>query len=206
MVGVGFRAVLLGEDGDAPPASRDVQGDAQARDPAANHLRLAQQVAPGGRAFGVDITDAMLEKARKTATKMGIENASFLRADLEDLPLADASVDWVTSNCVLNHANDKPRVWREIGRFVVSDIYAIEPIPEHYRRDPEAIAECWAGAIVRDEYLSAVVGAGLSGLEILEESTPYEKGKAKVASFTIAGTRPGESAKASKGAKRCCCC
>jgi len=175
-------------------------------------LRLAEQVGAEGKAIGIDITDAMLDKARKTAAKMGVENATFLRAELEALPLDDSSVDWVTSNCVLNHANDKRQVWQEIarilkpgGRFVVSDIYAVEPVPEVYRTDPEAIAECWAGAIEKSDYLDAIAAAGLGEVQILEESAPYEKGKAQVASFTIAGARPGASKPAAPAAKRCCC-
>jgi len=178
-------------------------------------LRLAEQVGPGGKAYGIDITESMLDKARRTATKLGVDNASFLRADLEALPLDAASADWVTSNCVLNHASDKPRVWREIarvlkpgGRFVVSDIYAVEPVPAEYRNDPEAIAECWAGAITKDEYLEAIAAAGLTNVEILEESAPYTKGHATVASFTIAGARPGASRLALPRAKPktgCCC-
>jgi len=173
-------------------------------------LRLAEQVGPTGKAYGIDITDRMLDKARRTAAKLGLQNAEFLRADLEELPLSDASVDWITSNCVLNHANDKPRVWREIarvlkrgGRFVVSDIYALEPIPERFRSDPEAIAECWAGAIPKSEYLEAIDAAGLTAVEILEESAPYKKGQAVVASFTIAGSRPGTTLE-TKVAKCCC--
>lgn len=175
-------------------------------------LRLAEQVAPEGRAYGIDITETMLDKARKTAEKMGVGNASFLRADLEALPLPDASVDWVTSNCVLNHASDKSKVWREIarilrpgGRFIVSDIYAVEPIDEVYRSDPSAIAECWAGAILKPDYLATIVAAGLVDVEILEESAPYAKGKALVASFTIAGARPGASYLAAPAAKISCC-
>jgi len=178
-------------------------------------LRLAEQVSPGGHAYGVDITEGMLEKARKTAAKMGVENATFLRADLESLPLADASADWITSNCVLNHASDKARVWREIarvlrpgGRFVVSDIYAVLPVPEEFRNDPEAIAECWAGAVLKDDYLAAIAAADLVDVVILEESAPYDKGKVKVSSFTIAGARPGASKLAAPVAKPktgCCC-
>lgn len=176
-------------------------------------LRLAEQVAPNGQAYGIDITEVMLDKARKTAEKTGISNASFLRADLEALPLADSSVDWVTSNCVLNHASDKSKVWREIarilrpgGRFVVSDIYAVEPVPDVYRNDPAAIAECWAGAILKEGYVTTIAAAGLVDFEILEESAPYKKGKAIVASFTIAGAMPGASNLAAPAAKGRCCC
>ncbi len=118
----------------------------------------------------------------------------------------------MTSNCVLNHASDKPRVWREIsrilrpgGRFVVSDIYAVTPIADQYRSDPAAIAECWAGAVTKDEYLAAVADAGLGDIQILDESAPYDKGKAIVASFTIAGTRPGACRPNAPKAKGCGC-
>lgn len=173
-------------------------------------LRLAEQVGPEGHAYGLDISDAMLDKARKTADKLGVRNATFLKAELEALPLQADTVDWVTSNCVLNHASDKLKVWQEIarilkpgGRFVVSDIYAVSPVPEQYRSDPAAVAECWAGAVLKDEYLSTLAAAGLVDVTILEESQPYDKGKALVASFTIAGTRPGASG-SGKTQGRCC--
>jgi arsenite methyltransferase len=160
-------------------------------------LRLAELVRPNGHAYGIDITDQMLETARGRAHKLGVDNATFMRAELDALPLPAATVDWVTSNCVLNHAADKPAVWREIarilkpgGRFVVSDIYSLEPIAERHRNDPEAIAQCWAGAVEKREYLEAIEAAGLTEIEILEESDAYEKGKARVVSFTIAGIRP----------------
>lgn len=175
-------------------------------------MRLAQRVGSAGHAYGVDITDSMLDKARRTAEKLGVNNVTFLKADLAALPIGDAEIDWVTSNCVLNHADDKRAVWKEIarvlkpgGRFVVSDIYAIEPVPEAYRNDPEAVAECWAGAVVKSEYLDAIGAAGLTNISILEESAPYEKGKIKVASFTISGTRPGNVQPAALKARVRCC-
>ena len=128
------------------------------------------------------------------------------------LPLGDAEVDWVTSNCVLNHAADKAAVWREIarvlkpgGQFVISDIYTLEPVPEIYRNDPEAVAECWAGAILKSEYLAAIGEAGLTNISILEESAPYEKGKIKVASFTLSGNRPGTATTSPLRARVKCC-
>lgn len=178
----------------------------------ADVLRLAGLVGEKGHAYGIDITDTMLDKARRTADKLGVANATFLQADLAALPLADAQVDWVTSNCVLNHAPDKLAVWREIarilkpgGQFVVSDIYAIETVPDNYRNDPESIAECWAGAILKTEYLAAIAEAGLADVAILEESAPYEKGKIKVASFTITGSRPGAVQPSARKARGCCC-
>jgi arsenite methyltransferase len=167
-------------------------------------LRMAEKVAPDGHAYGIDLTDAMLQKARSTARKLGVTNATFLLGEIETIALPDASADWVTSNCVLNHVADKARAWREIarilkpsGRFVVSDIYAVEPIAPEDRADPEAVAECWAGAVTREEYLAHVAAAGFGDVTVLEESAPYRKGRAVVASFTLAGGRALPK-------KRCC--
>jgi hypothetical protein len=82
------------------------------------------------------------------------------------------------------------RILKPGGRFVVSDIYALEPVPERYRNDPEAVAQCWAGAVTRAEYMSSVCDAGFAAVKIIEESLPYEKGKIRVASFTISGRKP----------------
>ncbi len=161
-------------------------------------LRLAEAVGPTGHAYGLDVSDGMLDKSRRSAAKLGLTNVGFLKSPLERIPLPDASVDLVVSNCTINHAEDKAAVWSEIhrvlkagGRFVVSDIYAIEDVPEAYRTDPEAIAECWAGAVRRDTYLSQVGAAGLAGLDVIEESAPYDKGRIQVASLTLAGLKPG---------------
>jgi ubiquinone/menaquinone biosynthesis C-methylase UbiE len=159
-------------------------------------LRLAEVVGPTGHAYGIDVTDAMLDQAQKTAAKLGVTNATFRRGTLEALPLPSDTADWVLSNCVLNHATDKAATWHEIarilrpgGRFVVSDIYAVGDIPDEYRNDPAYVAECWAGAVSRDAYLGHVRGAGFTEIRVVEESAPYEKGKASVASFTVSGRK-----------------
>ncbi|MGE5429859.1 MAG: methyltransferase domain-containing protein [Syntrophomonadaceae bacterium] len=164
-------------------------------------LRLAQTVGEKGFAYGIDISDGMLEKAAKNAEKLGIMNARFIKSELEKLDLESNIGDLVISNCTINHAHDKSAVWNEIyrvlkkgGRFVISDIYSIEAVPEEYRTDPAAVAECWAGAVPKEEYLAVVTQAGFTGVEILEESRPYEKGKIQVVSFTLAGKKPS-----------CCC-
>lgn len=166
-------------------------------------LRLAGEVGPTGYVYGVDISEGMLEKARKTAEKLGVENAAFLQSTLDSLPLGNGMVDLVISNCTINHASDKPAVWREVyrvlrdgGRFVVSDIYSIGEVPEEYRTNPEAVAECWAGSVPRADYLETVRAAGFTDIAILEESAPYPKGAVEVASFTLAGRKPS----------RACCC
>jgi ubiquinone/menaquinone biosynthesis C-methylase UbiE len=160
-------------------------------------LRLADLVGPTGQALGLDLTEAMLEKGRARATQLGLGNATFRRSTLEHLEAPTESADWVFSNCVLNHATDKSAVWRELarvlkpgGHFIVSDIYAAEAIAARYRDDPEAVAECWAGAVTRTEYLAQIAAAGLTGVKVLEESEPYDKGPARVVSFTVTGLRP----------------
>lgn len=159
-------------------------------------LRMATQVGPAGFVYGIDISDGMLEKARATAEKVGARNVKFEKAELEKLPLPSASVDLIISNCVLNHAHDKAQVWREIyrilkpgGRFVVSDIFSTAPVPEKYRTDAAAVAECWAGADTRAVYLQTVQVAGFASVDILEESQPYAKGEVEVCSFTLAGKK-----------------
>jgi arsenite methyltransferase len=159
-------------------------------------LRMADRVGVTGFVYGIDVADGMLEKARRNADKLGITNVLFVKSELEEIKLQDKCADLVISNCTLNHANDKQAVWNEIfrilkkgGRFVVSDIYAASAIPEEYRNDPAAIAECWAGAVTREEYMQHLFRAGFVAIEIIEESEPYAKGKAEVVSFTISGKK-----------------
>lgn len=102
-------------------------------------LRMAEAAGETGFAYGIDISEGMLQKAKRNAEKLGVKNAEFIRSELEQLPLDDDSVDVLISNCTLNHAEDKQAVWNEIyrvlkpgGRFVVSDIYSSQPVPEKY--------------------------------------------------------------------------
>lgn len=159
-------------------------------------FRLAEAVGEKGFAYGIDISEGMLQKARNTAGRLGITNAEFISCPLENISLRDGIADLVISNCTINHSSDKPATWNEVfrilkngGRFVVSDIYSINPIPDEYRNDPAAIAECWAGSVTRDEYLDQLHQAGFSSVRIIEESVPYEKGKVMVASWTISGRK-----------------
>jgi SAM-dependent methyltransferase len=166
-------------------------------------LRMAESVGQKGFVFGVDVSDGMLETARKNAEKLGLTNISFIKSDLEKIAIPGGIADLVISNCTINHAMDKLKVWNEIyrilkvgGRFVVSDIYAHSPVPEEYRNDPVAVSECWAGAITLEEYLNTIKEAGFTKISILEEGKPSLKGKAEVCSFTILGR---------KEKKNCCC-
>ena len=160
-------------------------------------LRLAGEVGPGGFVYGIDIADTMLEKARISAEKLGITHVKFIKSNLDNIPISGGTVDLVISNCTINHAPDKQTVWNEIyrilkkgGRFVVSDIYSLEDVPENFRNDPQAVAECWAGAIKKDVYLDTLKNAGFENIRIIEESSPYQKGSIEVSSFTLAGTKP----------------
>lgn len=160
-------------------------------------IRLAEEVGEFGHVYGIDISDGMIAKARLNLTKFEVTNATIIKAELEKIPLKDKSVDVVISNCTINHSTDKQQVWNEIyrilkeeGRFVVSDIYATTTIPEEYRNDPAAVAECWAGAVTKSEYLHMLKQAGFQEIVIHEESKPYPKGKVEVVSFTIESQKP----------------
>ncbi len=165
-------------------------------------LKMAMAVGENGFAYGIDVSEGMIKKANKNAEKLGIKNVKFIQTQLDDLKLNDNSVDLVISNCTINHAPDKPAVWKEIyrvlkdgGRFVISDIYASQPVPPEYANSPEAVAECWAGASTRDEYMNILKNTGFKDIDVLEESKPYPKGKIEVSSFTVIGFK-----------KKSCCC
>jgi ubiquinone/menaquinone biosynthesis C-methylase UbiE len=167
-------------------------------------IRLAEKVGPAGFAYGIDISEGMIRKATETAARLGVKNVKFISSPLESIALEDGIADIVISNCTINHASDKQLVWNEIfrilkngGRFVVSDIYSTASVPEEYRNDPVAVSECWAGSVTRDVYLGQLNSAGFSSVTVLEESAPYDKGKIKVASWTIAGSKPAGKCKCS---------
>lgn len=159
-------------------------------------IRLAEEVGETGFVYGIDISDGMLSKAQKNADKLGVKNVQFIKSELEAIQLPNECLNLLISNCTINHANDKTKVWSEVnrilkkgGRFVVSDIYASEEVPEEYRNNPEAVAECWAGSTTKEEYLATLEKVGFKNIQILEESAPYPKGEIEVSSFTIAGTK-----------------
>jgi SAM-dependent methyltransferase len=137
----------------------------------------ARQVGATGRVIGVDMTPEMIDRARAAAAKHGFANVEFRRGRLEQLPVDDASVDAVTSNCVFNLVPDKPAVFREVarvlkpgGRIVVSDILLDRPLPEAMARDLLAWVGCVAGAELREPYFAAVAAAGLGEIEILRDA------------------------------------
>src|SRR3954449_1598776 len=133
----------------------------------ADVLISAQRVGPAGRAIGLDMTDEMLEHARRNAAEAGAANVEFLKGHIEEIPLPERSVDVVISNCVINLSGDKPRVLREAarvlkpgGRFAVSDVVADEDMDGATRADMAAWTGCIAGALTRAEYERGLREAG----------------------------------------------
>jgi arsenite methyltransferase len=147
----------------------------------ADVLISARRVAPSGRAIGLDMTDEMLELARANAREAGVENVEFVKGYIEEIPLADESVDVVISNCVINLAADKRKVLRETarvlrrgGRFAVSDVIADPDMDEATRADMRQWTGCIAGALTREEFEQALAEAGLEEIEITETHRVHE--------------------------------
>jgi arsenite methyltransferase len=141
----------------------------------ADVLISARRVGASGRAIGLDMTDEMLDLARANAAEAGVHNAKFVKGYIEEIPLPDASVDVVISNCVINLAADKQRVLSETarvlragGRFAVSDVIADENMDAATRADMAQWTGCVAGALTRTEYERALAAAGLVEAEIRE--------------------------------------
>ena len=161
-------------------------------------MRLAETVGKSGFVYGIDISEGMLQKARNTADRLGITNVEFINSSLENINLADGIADLVISNCTINHSSDKQSVWNEIfrilkkgGRFVVSDIYSLNPVPEEYRNDPVAVSECWAGSVTRDEYLEQLRESRIQfNHRSLRNQLHMKKAEIMVSSWTVAGIKP----------------
>jgi SAM-dependent methyltransferase len=133
-------------------------------------------VGSGGKVIGVDMTPAMLEKARRNAAKMGATNVEFREGRLEALPVEDNTVDAVTSNCVVNLVPDKGQVFREVarvlkpgGRLVISDIVLDGTLPEAIQKDLLAYTGCVSGAVRREAYFAMMGAAGLTEVEVLRD-------------------------------------
>jgi arsenite methyltransferase len=136
-------------------------------------LLSARRVGPSGFAYGVDMTDDMLELARKNAAKAGAGNVEFRKGDIEALPLPDAAVDVVISNCVINLSTDKPAVLAEMfrvlvpgGRIGVSDVVAEDHLAPADRAAAGSYVGCIAGALSRSEYLDGLTAAGFTGASV----------------------------------------
>ncbi|MBA7639674.1 Arsenite methyltransferase [subsurface metagenome] len=138
----------------------------------------ANQVGEKGRVIGVDMTPEMIEKARENAGQGNYENVEFRLGEIENIPAADNSVDVVISNCVINLAPDKGRVFKEAfrvlkpgGRLMVSDIVLLKELPDFIKNSIEAYVGCLSGAIMSDEYIEAVKAAGFHEVRIIDESS-----------------------------------
>ena len=135
----------------------------------------AQKVGPRGKAIGIDMTPQMIELAKKNAAKSKTTNVEFHLATIDRMPLPDASVDVVISNCVINLAEDKPAVFREIarvlkpgGRVALSDIALKKPLPAEIQKDVMAYVGCIAGAILVDDYRRGLADAGFAPVDIVD--------------------------------------
>jgi SAM-dependent methyltransferase len=135
----------------------------------------ARKVGPTGKAIGIDMTPDMIDLARKNAARSGLTNVEFHHAMIDRLPLPDASVDVVISNCVINLAPDKSAVFREIarvlkpgGRLAISDIALKQPLPEEIAKDVMAFVGCIAGALQFDDYARRLREAGLSDVVVID--------------------------------------
>jgi len=140
----------------------------------------AQQVGPGGKVIGVDMTPDMVSLARKNAAKGNNKNVEFRLGEIENLPAADNSVDVVISNCVINLSPDKKRVFEETwrilkpgGRFMVSDIVLLKALPEAVKESVDALVGCVAGASLKEDYLEAITSAGFVDIHIVDD-TPFK--------------------------------
>jgi arsenite methyltransferase len=147
----------------------------------ADVLISANRVGASGKAIGLDMTDEMLNLARRNAAEAGVDNAQFVKGYIEDIPLADATVDVVISNCVINLSADKRQVLREVarvlrpgGRFAVSDVIADPDMDTATRTDMQQWTGCVAGALTRTEFEQALADAGLADIEIRETHRVHE--------------------------------
>ena len=136
-------------------------------------LLSARRVGPTGKAYGLDMTDEMLALARENQRKAGVENAEFLKGQIENVPLPDNSVDVIISNCVINLSADKDRVLKEAfrvlkpgGRFAVSDVVVRGEVPAAIRKSVELWIGCIAGALEESEYRAKLARAGFESVEI----------------------------------------
>lgn len=169
-----------------------------------------RKVGANGRAIGVDMTSDMLSKARSNTAKYrqstGLDNVEFRLGEIEHLPVADASVDVIISNCVINLSPDKSQVWREIarvlkpgGRVAVSDLALLQPLPPDIRQSVEALVGCVAGAVLVSETERMACEAGLSDI-VLNPKSDYINGMVdwqdplyqKIMASLPPGTKPGD--------------
>ena len=170
-------------------------------------LLSAKRVGPTGLAYGLDMTDEMLDLARRNQAEAGISNVQWLRGQIEQIPLPSDSVDVVISNCVINLSGDKPRVLREAarvlkpgGRFAVADVVADPDMDPGTRADMIAYTGCIAGALTRDEFAGALTAAGLTDITITETHRVH----AAAASAIVRATKPDPGCCSTTAQASCC--
>ncbi len=168
-------------------------------------LLSAKRVGPTGDAHGLDMTNEMLALARENAQEAGIENVEFHKGYIEAIPLPDASVDVVISNCVINLSGDKPKVLSEVsrvlrpgGRFAVSDVIADEDMDDATRNDMQQYTGCIAGALTRREFTQGLTDAGLVDVEIRETHRVH----AQAASAIIRARKPSRDRRSQRHLRR----
>ena len=183
---------------------------------AGNDAFIAQRlVGQTGRVIGIDMTQAMIDRAQENARKLGCENVEFRLGDIEQMPLDDAVADVVVSNCVINLVPDKHAAFREIyrilkpgGRFGISDIVVTGVLPAKIQTAAEMYAGCIAGAVSKDEYMGIVARAGFVNIAVKKETVyaipdgallkylsqdeidDYKKSGVRILSITVYGEKP----------------
>jgi arsenite methyltransferase len=171
-------------------------------------LLSARRVGPTGLAYGLDMTDEMLDLARRNQAQAGVTNVRWLRGHIEEIPLPRETVDVIISNCVINLSGDKPQVLREAarvlkpgGRFAVSDVIADDGMDDDTRGDMQAYTGCIAGALTRQEFTQALQSAGLIDITITETHRVH----AAAASAIVRATKPADSTPTA-GTEAASCC
>jgi arsenite methyltransferase len=169
----------------------------------ADVLISARRVGPTGKAIGLDMTDEMLELARANAAQAGVANVEFVKGFIEDIPLRDASVDVIVSNCVLNLSGDKPKVLAEAarvlkpgGRFAVSDVIASPDMDEATRADLAAYTGCIAGALTEEQFRDGLTAAGFTDIEIRETHRVHEHATSAIVRARKPDTPPAPTSNA----------
>ena len=144
-------------------------------------ILAAKKVGEKGKVIGVDMTEEMIEKAKENAEKQGIKNVEFLLGEIENLPIEDNFVDTIITNCVINLTPDKSKTFSEAyrvlkkgGKIYLSDIVLLKELTEEQRNNKELISGCVAGALLRDDYLNKIKGAGFD-VKVLYENTGISK-------------------------------
>lgn len=158
-------------------------------------IRAAEQTGKSGFAIGLDLTAEMVEKAKQNAFEQDVVNVSFTMGNIENLPFENDYFNKVLSNCVINHAKDKKKVYSDIyrilkvgGSFVISDAVTKYPLPNEIKNSETAWAECFGGAVTEEEYMESIQNAGFDNIQIMKRRE-YLKNGYDFISLTIKGNK-----------------